>query len=120
QNRLSQLLQIPEAVTAKALQFLTKTKLLNERTDGTFEIGTTKMHLGSDSPLVAKHHANWRLKALNDLDMMRSGHPRLHYSSVISVSAEDASRIETILLQCIDQVKEIVRQSDDPTNLLCF
>src|SRR5690606_20558070 len=58
QNRLSQLLQIPEAVTAKALQFLTKTKLLNERTDGTFEIGTTKMHLGSDSPLVAKHHAN--------------------------------------------------------------
>lgn len=78
------------------------------------------MHIGSDSPFIAKHHTNWRLKALTDLERMNNRKTTAHYSSVITVSAEDATKIESLILECTDKVKAVVRDSEEPSELLCF
>jgi uncharacterized protein (TIGR02147 family) len=117
---LAEFLGLPEQEVLPALKFLVECRLLSRSSDGFYEIGKMRMHLGSDSPFIAKHHTNWRLKALNDLERLNDSARGMHYSSVITVSANDVAKIEALVLECTDKVKNVVRQSDDTSELLCF
>jgi len=79
----------------------------------TLIVGRRSIHLGADSPLIAKHHTNWRLQALRALE--RSEPENLHYSSAISVSEADAARIREILVKTIEMIKPIIRESKEET-----
>jgi hypothetical protein len=69
------------------------------------------IHLGTDSPLLAKHHSNWRVKAIQSLD---HAHPEnLNYSSVVSIAHRDAQEVRNILLQAIEKIRAVVRPSTE-------
>src|ERR1035437_9824680 len=56
---------IPELRTAETLQFLVSVGLATEK-EGRFHPGQTLIHLERDSPLISKHHSNWRMQAIRD------------------------------------------------------
>lgn len=107
---ISDYLALPVVRVNEILQFLVSVGLVNHKA-GHYEIGTTHIHLEHDSPMISKHHVNWRLQAIQSLD--RQNPKDLHYSSVITASREDADRIRGALVQAIEEVRAIVKPSKD-------
>lgn len=75
------------------------------------------MHLHSVSPLVAKHHTNWRMRAIASLDADPG--QDLHYSSVISVGEKDISKLQAILIEAIEKARALVRDSPEEAGV-CY
>jgi uncharacterized protein (TIGR02147 family) len=96
------------------LSFLKSVGLVTEKS-GRFQIGATHINLGSDSPLISKHHTNWRMKAVQSMDAPRKSD--LHYSSVITASKEDLDKIRSVLVKAIEDVRSIVKPSKEEA---CF
>ncbi len=76
-----------------------------------FKVGETQLHLHQDSGLISKHHQNLRIEAIKSLD--RQTDRDMHYSSLVSVSEADLPRIREILIQAIEEVRSVVRESKD-------
>lgn len=93
--------------------FLARTGMISAK-NGKFEQRESRIHLGSDSPLISKHHSNWRLRAMQALDSPDA--EDLHYSSVVTVSQRDARQIREQIIKTISTVKEVVRES--PSEIL--
>lgn len=85
-----------------------------------YGIGETRIHLGSDSPFINKHHINWRMKTIQSLDQ---NHPTenedLHYSSIVSVSKDDIDKIKSKFIKTIDEFNGTVKDSKEE-RLQCF
>jgi uncharacterized protein (TIGR02147 family) len=94
----------------EALQFLSSIGLVARKGERYF-VGTSRMHLPHDSPLISKHHINWRLRAIRDLEIRRD--ESLHYSSAITISKKDAAAIRDQLLAAIESVTEVIKDSAD-------
>lgn len=109
-------LGLPGEDVSEALDFLSATGLVREEA-GRLLPGATRLYLGDDSPLISKHHANWRIKTLQSLE--RRKRESLHYSSVISLSKEDLIKIKARLVQEITEAKAIIRDSKEEV-LCCF
>lgn len=98
-------LKISQQLALKVLQFLEEQQLISKNKQ-TYQIGKTRIHLKSDSPLVKTHHQNFRNKAIialeedNDFD--------LHYSSVLTLSKKDSVKIRQLLLKFIAEKEEIL------------
>ncbi len=107
---ISAYLGIPIEKVSEVLQFLTEVGLVVLK-DEQYQIGTTHIHLERESPMIAKHHTNWRLQAIQSLDNSQS--KDLHYSSVITASHNDSVRIREILVRAIEEVRATVRGSKD-------
>jgi uncharacterized protein (TIGR02147 family) len=101
-------LKISLQLTEKVVAFLEENSLIHKDKDS-FQIGKTRIHLKSDSPLVKTHHQNFRNKAIisleedNDFD--------LHYSAALTLSKEDAIKIRQLLLKFISDKEEILLPS---------
>lgn len=80
-------------------------------------VGTTSLHLGAESPLISKHHLNWRLQAMEHF--ARRSIDDLHYSSVVSLSEKDVVAIKEKLVALVGEVKQVVRESKEE-RLQCF
>ncbi len=94
----------------KILEFFLANGLAKQESGG-IHSGTIRMHIPADSPLVARHHSNWRLRALETLS---SPVPRdLHYSLVMSVSQKDVERIRALFLDAIQKAEPILMGSED-------
>lgn len=105
---IAEALQLPASLIAEVLTFLAANGLAVAKGDR-FEIGPTRLHLGSKSPLIARHHSNWRLKAMQSLDSPSPDN--LHYSAVYTLAPEDAPRIRAILLAALETAEPILRES---------
>ncbi|HLE01367.1 MAG TPA: TIGR02147 family protein [Bdellovibrionota bacterium] len=102
---------------SEVLAFLASVDLAREE-KGRFVTGQVRIHLGADSPLIAKHHINWRIEAIRSLEREdRAQSNDLHYSSVVTLSDEDRIRVKSILVKAIEEAKAIVR--DSPSDKLC-
>ena len=107
---ISQYLGISLKRTAEILQFLTTLGLAIQKDKGRYDVGTARIHLGSDSPLISKLHTNWRMKAIESLDKEDTT-ADLHYSSAITISEADVTRIKSMLVKYIEETKQVVRES---------
>lgn len=96
--------------TAEILEFLISIGLAQNK-DGRFTVGTARMHLGHDSPMITRHHINWRLQAIQSLEN-ESG-ADLHYSSVVSIAAKDIEKIKSLLVKSIENTKALIRDSPE-------
>jgi len=97
-------------VVDEALKFLTRVQLVkNDR--GTLIPGIARMHLPHDSPIISKHHINWRLQAVRDLELRND--ESLHYSSCVSLSKKDAVEIRKQLLSSIESIKAKIKDSPE-------
>lgn len=119
-EEISSYLGISLKKTGEILEFLVSNGLAVQNKKGQYEVGTARIHLGSDSPLISKFHSNWRLQAIKSLE--REDHfDDLHYSSVVTISAADFMRIKSILVKNIEDIKPIIRDSPaEDVHCLCL
>jgi uncharacterized protein (TIGR02147 family) len=110
-EKISNRLNIGLKKTQEALEFLLEAQLIEKNKLGHLKIGKGRIHLGADSPMISKHHSNWRLQAIRATE--KSDEENLHYSSVISVSQKDRSLIKELLIECLKTVKPIIRDSKE-------
>jgi uncharacterized protein (TIGR02147 family) len=100
--------QIERKKITEIMQFLVNTKLVVN--DGPFfKMGPQTTHLESTSPLIQKHHSNWRLKSLQTSDSLTAH--ELMYTSPISLSKKDFDIIREDLVQMIQKLLERVKAS---------
>jgi uncharacterized protein (TIGR02147 family) len=79
---------------------------------------SNRTHLGKDSPMLPKHHANWRMQAMRSIEKRDES---FHYSSVITISEADVSLVRERLTQALEEVAKIVEPSKDECALsLCI
>ena len=95
------------------MAFLLENGILAESPEGKIRIGPVRIHLERDSPLIGRHHSNWRMKAIQALDRPRAKH--LHYSGVFSLSQADVEKIRQILLESIEKSEPVLRDSPEET-----
>ncbi|MCM2323097.1 MAG: TIGR02147 family protein [Oligoflexia bacterium] len=108
---ISEYLGLSLKKTAEILEFLLSLGLAVQA-EGRYRVGTARVHLGNDSPMIAKHHINWRLQAMRALER-EDAQGDLHYSSVISISKEDVIRIKALLVKAIESAKAVIRDSPE-------
>lgn len=103
-------LKLPIARVKAVLEFLFSNGLA-ELKDGHYYASPTRIHLASNSDFISKHHTNWRMKAIQSLDLVKK--EDLHYSSVMSLSKETAEKIRALLLQSIQSTEPLIRDAKD-------
>lgn len=112
-DALAERLHLPRAVIAKTFSFLIDTRLIIPRAEGGHDVGPKLTHIGVDSPLVIKHHQNWRLKGMNQ--MVFKGDADLFYTAPMSLSIETAAQIRTELPAFIEKIIKWVGPSPSET-----
>ena len=115
-DQISEFINLPHKVVNQVIDFLLSVSLLFEE-DGILKIGPAITHLEANSPLIARHHANWRVKAMER-------HPKLSesefcFSAPLTIADKDASKVRQILKDAIEQISDIVRQSDPIDQIYC-
>jgi len=110
-DALSAALGLAPGLVAECLEFLAACGLVVEK-KGRFLIGPVRIHLGADSPMISKLHANWRLQSLQSLERpVSAAATDLHYSTVLTLSLADVTRVREILLRAIDETEKVFRPS---------
>jgi hypothetical protein len=107
---IGQFLGLPQNIVSRTLEFLVSVGLAKEKS-GEFSSGPARIHLPANSPLVAKHHANWRIRAIESLDQARDND--LHYSLVMSISEDAATQMREILLRALQNMEPIMKKALD-------
>jgi uncharacterized protein (TIGR02147 family) len=101
----------------QVLEFLLREGLVNEKM-GNYSAGETRIHLANDSPLISKHHANWKLQALQSLE--REKVDELHYSSVITANQKDIPEVRKVMIKAIEDIRAIVKASAQEDVMYCY
>jgi uncharacterized protein (TIGR02147 family) len=109
-DRIAAALSLAPGLVSECLEFLVEHGLVAPKKDR-FVIGPVRMHLGGDSPMISKLHSNWRLQAMQSLE--RPTTTDLHYSTVLTLSHDDAKKVRETLLHAIDQTERIFRPSPE-------
>jgi transcriptional regulator with XRE-family HTH domain len=91
------------------IQFLLKHGLCVEKNGGIVP-GPQMTHLEADSPLVSRRHGNWRIKAMERHPQLDPGN-ELAYTAPMTLSAADAFRVRSLLLDLIEKTDKIVGPS---------
>jgi uncharacterized protein (TIGR02147 family) len=102
--------RISKARAGKIVEFLVQTGLCISA-DGKLKMGPRQTHLEADSPLVQRHHSNWRLKAMQRYENLTD--EELCYTGPMSISAEDFSKIREMLVQLVQGTTKIATTSKE-------
>ena len=103
-------LQLTSETINEALQFLISVGLLEKKGDH-YTQGVTRLFLGKDSPMIKKHHTNWRMQSIQALD--QGIDKNLHFSTVVSLSNSDLLLIKEKLVKSIEDCRAIIRDSKE-------
>lgn len=95
---------------SEAVDFLIEIGLLREAS-GQLKMQGHHVHISTDSPLVRRHHLNWRTYALNKIDRANMSES-LFFTGPVIVSRIDAEKIKEILLKALDNFRKISGPSD--------
>jgi uncharacterized protein (TIGR02147 family) len=103
-------LNIPEQVVNGILLFLLQTGIIKEE-KGSLKSGLTEIHLNRESPLIRQHHTNWRIAAIQSL--MNDIKTDVHYSTVSSLSKDDAEKLRGEMVTLIQNYVEVIKPSKE-------
>lgn len=106
---LAQHLKIDLQTLNRILKFLIELKLVTEGKSGALEYGSANILVDKDSPFVGKHHQNWRLQALQQMEKKLD--EDLFFTSPMSLSAEDFTKIRQMIPDFIQKVAKVVGPS---------
>lgn len=107
-EELAERLQLPLQMMTKVVNFLLQSGLVVSR-NGVFETGFKHIHLGADSPLVVKHHLNWRLRAFDRMPYSREAD--LFLTAPMTLSREVADQVRSELPSFIEKIVKWVGPS---------
>ncbi len=103
-------LEVPRTTVAQAVEFLLQHNLLKSE-NGKLNPTVHSTHLSSHSPLVARHHTNWRVKAFGKMEAPKTD--ELFFTSPVSISQKDIGRVQETLVRAIDDVFKLVDPSKE-------
>lgn len=103
---LSEHFSLRPELTNQVLQFLIACGLCVEK-DGLYKMGPKRTHLEATSPLISRHHMNWRMKAVERSTKLEHD-DELQVSSPIVLSKKDALHVRDLLMT---QVQEILKKA---------
>jgi uncharacterized protein (TIGR02147 family) len=109
--------QLPLKKVSEILDFLVAHRLATQER-GQFHYGPVQVFVPENSPLAAKGHINWRLKAMASLDQQKK--EDLHYTSVATVNHVDIAKIRAVLLRAVQDIRAIVKESTNEDSLICY
>lgn len=97
---ISQKLNVPRKTVIHVLEFLVRCRLCVAE-NGLYKMGPQRTHVAADSPLVARHHINWRLKNMEKLNSISSD--EIVYTSPVTISRGDAKVIRKKIVEFIEE-----------------
>jgi uncharacterized protein (TIGR02147 family) len=109
-TKISHALHLPMITVKNVVAFLLAHNLLAEHA-GELIPGSSYLHLDRQSPLIARHHSNWRLVAMQMLSDPRP--ENVHYSTVSTLSQKDAEDIRAKLVEVIEGYVQTVADSKE-------
>lgn len=112
-SRLSKELNLKEELVARVIQLLLENKLI-VRTSKGYDLGPSVTHLSASSPLVNKHHMNWRFKALGCME--NKNEDDLFYTAPMALSVQAQEEIRSVLVNTIQ--KAVATAKDAPSESL--
>ena len=74
-----------------------------------YKMGKSVVYLTNDSPLVVKHHTNWRMRAIQKMDTREDR--EIFFTSPMSMSKSDFLKIRDLLSKSIQSTLEICKDS---------
>lgn len=107
-DQIAKRFQLMRVKAEEILDFLVRTGIC-ERHGSKYKPGTTFVYIGNDSPLVVKHHTNWRLKAIQKMDSRETR--ELFFTSPMSMSNEDFANIREMLAKTVEKSLEVCKAS---------
>lgn len=114
--KISQRLQLPLNIVNEALGFLLSCNLIKFE-KGKYMICESSVHLPHNSNLVNRHHLNWRVRALSNMEAAKEN--QMHYSSVVAMSSEDIKNLRRIFLEAIERARTVIRDSEEQ-DIVCY
>jgi uncharacterized protein (TIGR02147 family) len=114
---ISNRLNLSMKKTSEILDFLVANGLAQHE-GGQFLYGHIQVFVPESSPLAAKNHVNWRLKAMTSLDQQKD--EDLHYTSIASLNSDDVPKIRSVLMRAIDEIRQIVKNSEKEDTVICY
>jgi uncharacterized protein (TIGR02147 family) len=102
--------KLPLPLMTECLDFLESVGFVDLK-DGKYKIGAQRLHLPEASPLISKHHTNWRMKAIQSFD--RKSKEDLFYSGPMSISEEDARKIRERILALLEEIEPVIKASKE-------
>ncbi len=113
---ISEKLGVPLNLINKALEFLLSVGLCVE-VDGKIKPGPANTHLGADSPLVGRHHQNWRVKGFEKMGALRPS--ELFLTMPATLTEKDAILLRRKIVEFIDDFVKVIDASKGEA-LYCF
>lgn len=115
-RKLLESFNFPANVVNEMLDFLLAKGLCVEENEQ-IKIGPSKTHLSKESPLVWKHHQNWRIKAFDRHQKLED--EELFFTSPLTISKKDMAVVREKIVQLIEQVSSVVDETE-PERLACL
>jgi len=107
---LAEALRLSRNRMQEIVDFLMRIGILKEE-DGRLVRGPSHVHLGNDSELILRHHTNWRMHAIQNLQFL--DRDDVHYSACVSLSVEDAFRIKEMILGNLKTKVDLISKSPE-------
>lgn len=101
----------------EALQFLVGIGLCEIDDKGAYSPTEARTHVEKTSPLVGRHHINWRLKAIEKMN--KHGPQELAFTAPLTIHKKDTDKIYKKILELVDTMSAVVRETD-PQELYCL
>jgi uncharacterized protein (TIGR02147 family) len=107
-EQLTQRFHLSREKAIEILDFLVRIGVC-ENVGAKYKMGKAVVYLANESPLVVKHHTNWRLRAIQKMDSRESS--ELFFTSPMSMSKSDFARVREEIAKCIETSLEICKES---------
>lgn len=115
-EQIASRLSLSIAQVNQVIQFLLEHGLCVQEGNRT-KMGPKRIHVGSDSHLVGRHHLNWRTKAISRIDSIQK--EDLFFTAPMSLSHEACDEVRKELVRLTEKVSELVVNSESET-LACL
>lgn len=115
-DSIAEHLGLQKVVVNQVLDFLVGCGLCVEE-EGHVRIGPQRTYLSAHSPLITRHHVNWRLKAIEHLQNITDH--ELAFTSPLSISFKDGHIVRAAIVELIEKVGEIVEKTE-PEKAACL
>jgi uncharacterized protein (TIGR02147 family) len=113
---IAERLKLPRQAVNQALEFLLSTGLCSQE-HGRLAPGAKYTHIAANSPLVSRHHGNWRTKAMERHPSL--GPQEIAYTAPMSISKKDAQELRKRIVAFIEEFQK-TRAASDPEVAFCL
>ena len=111
-DAIAERLRLEPATVNRVVRFLIENGLCREEA-GALTYGPASVHVDKDSPFANKHHQNWRIQAMQQMERKRD--EDVFFTGPMSLSAEAAAQIRRLLPDMIQTIMKISGPSPSET-----